>query len=715
MRHIKLFLKKALWFFAIIIVSILLVINAYNKVLTILIEQCYETLNVSAATIAQQVETRFTDHINMLTYISDALALKGEESLATKETLEYLESVQQSPGTFYERFDIVFADGTQLLQDGKKYPFIGVDTFEQMVSRGAHISPRTTDDHTGEEVLYVGAPIVVNGENVAMIMGMINCETLSKEFVSGLYGNGTQVFLVDCQDGAYLIDEWHDELGNINDLGEREFIEGYEEVDIAAEMLAGKTGFTGFVSHTSGQNVYQSHTYIPSLNWSVAVMTHEEQVLEPVNQLRQMLFATMVVGFVLILVYFVWNVSIIIKNIRDEEQLKKTQLEKHRNEAKTIFLSSISHDIRTPLNGILGMLSVIKKHEDVPEKTQDALKKIEASARYLETLANDVLDLNELENGKIALNDDIIDLHSFADKILSIVQETAQNKGVVYTVEYENIKNSKVHSSLIHLQRIIVNLSTNAIKYNYEGGTVKLRLEELGEKDGKGIYRFIVKDSGQGMSEEFQKTMFNSFEQENSGARTENKGHGLGLAIVKRLVDKMEGEISVQSRKGEGSTFVITLYLEKEENQNSLADDEKADVVYDISGCKVLLVEDNELNMEIAVALLEDAGAQITPAVNGKEALNAFAMSKSGDFDVILMDIMMPEMNGLDATKAIRALPRKDAGKIPIIAMTAGTFADDVKRCFDAGMNGHLGKPIDMTELTRKVCESTGKTLKQWK
>ncbi len=709
MKQIKLFLKKAVVFLFIVVFAVLLCVNAYDKVLSILVEECCDTLNIAASNMSRQIGMRFTDHINMLTYVSDALALKGEEALATKETLEYLESVQESPGTFYERFDIIFADGTQLCQDGHRHPFIGVDTFEQMVSRGSHISPRTVDDHTKDYVLYVGAPIVINGENVAMIMGMINCDTLSKEFVSRVYGEETQVFLVDCQDGAYLIDEWHGELGNVKDLGERDFLEGYPNVNIAQEMLAGETGLTGFVSRTSGKNAYQAYTYIPELNWSVAIMTHEEQVFESVDQLRSALFLTMVVGIVLLFLYFAWNVMMILRNIKNEEKIKNAEMEKHRNEAKTVFLSSISHDIRTPLNGILGMLSVIKYHENVPEKTQVALKKIETSARYLETLANDVLDLNELENGKITLNDDIIDLHAFAEKIASIVQENAINKGVSYTVNHENIQNSRVHCSLIHLQRIMVNLSTNAIKYNHINGNVEFTVEELSQKDGKGVYRFIVKDDGQGISEEFQKTMFNSFEQENSGARSENKGHGLGLAIVKRLVDKMKGTIEVESQKDVGSTFTVTLTLAQDLSLNGKTVDDEEDIIYDISGTRILLVEDNELNMEIATSLLEEAGAEIVPAVNGKEAVEIFSENPPESFDIILMDIMMPEMNGLEATIAIRELPRDDAKDICIIAMTAGTFADDIRRCFDAGMNGHLGKPIDMEEVTRKICESKGK------
>ncbi len=706
MKKFSVFFKRLIFLMAIVIMLVALSVSIYVGMIEMSIKDCNDKLDLATKNMAEHISVRFTDHMNLLDYVADAVALRDDE-ISSKDTLEYLSSVQESPGTFFDRIDIVFKDGTQLCQSGESHSFIGVDTFNEMASRGTHISPRLPDDHTGKDVIYCGSPIVVEGEIVALLMGMIDCEGLNDEFVSQAYGNNTQIFLVDSRDGSYLIDTWHPTLDNINNLGDRKLLDGYNYVDFAEEFLAGRSGITGFVSETTGESAYIAYTPVEGFPWTVAVMAGEQEVFHNLHTLRKMLLMAGIVEAVLLLFYVIWNIYIAVRVVKNEEQVKAAILEKTKAEAKNTFLSTVSHDIRTPLNGILGMLTVIKGHENVPDKTKTALLKIEDSAKYLESLTNDVLDLNEIESGKVELYDNIVDIHEFVDNLKNLVQTAAENKKINYSVSYKNISHKKIHCSRVHLQRILVNLISNSIKYNNPGGNVELVIEENIEDNVNSTFTFTVSDNGIGMSEEFQKTMFNSFEQENTGARSNNLGHGLGLPIVKKLVDKMNGTIEVDSIKNKGTRFTVTVCLKTE---NYEAEDlPKAVEATDLTDCKILVAEDNELNMEIADTLLCAAGAVVTQAVNGRDAVDKFSKSPLDYFDVILMDIMMPEMNGFEATEKIRNLNRQDAKTVPIIAMTAKTFSDDIKKCLESGMNEHIAKPIEVNALLSKIGAYRGK------
>ncbi len=705
MRQAKSILTRSLFLLLIVSMFVAFSVKIYQDMVEIETEDSWDRIQAETESMASLISLRFTDHLNMLDYIADAVSLIGE-GLESPEALEYLRAIQNSPGTLFDRIDIVFPNGMQLCQDGNYYEFIGIDGFEAMASRGTHISPRLVDDQTGRESLYCGAPIIVDGEIIAILMGMIDCQKLSQQFLPSIYNGESQVFLIDCQDGSYLIDLWHDELGNVSDLGDREMLPDYEGIDMSEEILSGKNGKVGFVSKTTGKDSFQTHHYIPEFNWTLCIMAQEDEIFQSVFALRQRFFYAGIIEAILLMIYFVWSIRFVLKLAKNEQKLRIADMEKAKNEAKSVFLSTVSHDIRTPLNGIIGMLNVIHLHEDVPPKTRDSLKKIETSAYYLETLVNDVLDLNDIENSHLDLSNDVIDIHTFTDRINTLTQPNAERYSVEFSTELKNIAHPKIHCSLIHVQRVILNLISNSIKYNKKGGYVRLTVEETAFDNGETTYVFTVKDNGIGMTESFQQHMFDAFEQEyDDNARTENKGHGLGLPIVKKLVEKMNGTIDVVSQKDLGTTFTVTLKFLTENALSADSDKADKDVQADITGVKILLVEDNVLNMEIADTLLSDAGAVITPATNGKLAVEEFEKSSEHYFDIILMDIMMPEMDGIEATRIIRDMKRADSPKIPILAMTAGTFADDVKKCFNAGMTEHIGKPLDMDSLIIKIAE----------
>ena len=402
-----------------------------------------------------------------------------------------------------------------------------------------------------------------------------------------------------------------------------------------------------------------------------------------------------VIIFVLLLLVYFLSVS----RKKQMEALKEAQNANAANIAKTTFLNHMSHDIRTPMNAIVGFTDIALKRKP-DEEVENCLKKIRQSSEYLMTLINDVLDISRIESGKLEYKPVPVDLRDMINTVLSIARGYMENRDLNFYVSGEELKNPYVMADELRIREVLLNIISNAVKFTKDGGTISFIAENsLGNDEHHIIVRYRISDTGIGMSEEFQARIFDEFSQENDGARTSYKGTGLGMAIAKQYVNLMGGKIEVSSRQGIGSTFTVEIPLliaeqvltEKEENL-------RKDM--DLQGLHVLLAEDNDLNAEIAVVLLEEKGMVVTRTVDGKSALTQFCNTAPGTFDLILMDIMMPEMNGYESTKAIRNLPdRPDGKKIPIIAMTANAFAEDVQAALNAGMNDHVAKPVDMEIL----------------
>ena len=386
-----------------------------------------------------------------------------------------------------------------------------------------------------------------------------------------------------------------------------------------------------------------------------------------------------------------------------EEMAELAEHAQAANKAKTAFLSHMSHDMRTPMNAIIGFTGIAMKNNPSDE-VKNCLEKIDESSEYLLSLINDVLDLTHIESGKVKYNPVPADVKNITDSALDIIKGFLTNRDINFKIQCEDAKIPNVLADPARLRDVLVNILSNAVKFTPDGGTItfEARCQEKGG-DGYINMRYRISDTGIGMSEEFTKEVFEEFAQEDSDVRTQYHGVGLGMAIVKKYVDMMGGTISVQSKKHEGTTFTVDIPLEitdKEWNKSDPGFSEKVD----LTGVNVLLAEDNELNAEIAAVQLEEFGMNVERAVDGKNAVEIFRNHPKGTFDVILMDIMMPEMNGCEAAKAIRAMnDRPDGKNIPIIAMTANSFAEDVQASLDAGMNAHLSKPIVIDEVIKTI------------
>ena len=393
-----------------------------------------------------------------------------------------------------------------------------------------------------------------------------------------------------------------------------------------------------------------------------------------------------------------------------EKKAKEAQKQAEKaNSAKTDFLRHMSHDIRTPLNGIIGMINISERYCGDKEKLYECKAKVMQSMDYLQSLLNNVLDIGKVESGTLQLVNKPFDLVAMLVKQISIVETNAKEYGIRFEggVSMSTFHHRYVIGSEEYLNRLLMNLAGNAVKYNRSGGKVSLYFNEISSDDKTAVFEFVCSDTGLGMSEEFQKHAFESYAREGKETTNGYSGAGLGLSIVKDIVDMMNGTIKLESKENVGTTFTVTIPLEIDHNAEK--EQQKKVEKPDLSGKSVLLVEDNELNQEIAKMLLEDEKMVVTTAENGKEAVDIVSQSVPGRFDFIFMDIMMPVMDGLEAARQIRTLNRKDTKEIPIIAMTANAFQDDIRDCIDTGMNAHIAKPID----SKKIEDTLQLVLKQ--
>ena len=405
------------------------------------------------------------------------------------------------------------------------------------------------------------------------------------------------------------------------------------------------------------------------------------------------------------------------KEILAKEQISKKKLEaaldeaKRANQAKSVFLSNMSHDIRTPMNAIIGMTGIALAHIDKKEKVRDCLEKISSSSAHLLSLINDVLDMSRIESGRLTLNSESFNLKELLDTLSGIIQPQIASGNFDFTVEMEEVKHEDLIGDPLRFKQMFLNIVGNSVQFTDPGGRIRVKVQEIPSgSDDTVRFRFIFSDTGIGMSPEFLQRLFQPFERSDAPRASHMEGTGLGMAITKNIAEMMNGSIRVESREGEGTTFYIELPFKKDVPHTLRPDPFKelpfmsateSEKQADYSDRRLLLVEDNELNLEIAKELISVTNARIDTAVNGQEALDMVTSSAPGYYSLVLMDIRMPVMDGYEASQKIRSTGRPDLQELPIIAMTANAFAEDKEQALEAGMNGHVSKPIDLRELYR--------------
>lgn len=587
-----------------------------------------------------------------------------------------------------------------------------------LLSGGQEVQEAVTDlPYRADSTTYMlfirrlSSPVPVAGaDNITHVALAVDIGKLQDAFDLDTFQEHSHIYVVDLH-GQRLFQHrcetgFIDSYNLLTAVEACPFIHGGTAKDLRRTLVEGRSG--GYEFRFQGEPYFVAALPVGATNWTLMSFVPTEALgagtaaFMNTAVLYLAAIAVLVVAMLGLIIYLLvakrgdrlliahqHQANILLRDAADAANAAST--------AKSDFLSHMSHDIRTPINGIMGMTDIALKNLDDRDRVLDCLKKIEGSSGHLLSLVNDVLDMSRIESGKTRIAREPMDLRQVISHCASIVSGQLQGRDVALVEEFETLSHPRLLGDELHLRQVLINILGNAVKFTPDGGKIFFRCRELGTEGDAARFRLEVEDTGIGMKPEFLPIIFEPFAQEEGGSRSTYKGTGLGMSITKQFVDLMGGTIQVESEPGRGSLFRLEFLIDIDRDYQEVR--ESGFCRLDLTGSRLLLAEDNELNMEIALYMLEDEGIEAVPAQNGQEAVEIFSASPPGAFDGILMDVMMPVMDGLAATRAIRALKRADAGTIPIIAMTANAYDEDRRRCLEAGMNAHVAKPIDSATL----------------
>jgi signal transduction histidine kinase/CheY-like chemotaxis protein len=627
----------------------------------------------------------------------------------TKQDLQDEESLQAYIKDIQEERELTFL----AFVDDKGYYHCADGVFP-LASRLTDIGPLLqgedlildSADILGEEMMVLGTSLTHmpfgDGELIAALAGYSEESLFKKLSISAdqaqiytsIYTENGRFVAKDSGTGAVLSGS------NLFSLLRQKgtFFNDYTLEKIQEDFAQAQEGLS--ICNVDGQWLYLYYSPVEGTDWYMVLSmpyTVVKDIIDTfgntlnLNAMRMMLFV-----MAALLVVFIIYIAAMGRATAETERARRQAEAASR--AKSNFLSHMSHDIRTPINGIIGMTHIAERHLDDPIKLQDCMNKINDSSDHLLSLINDVLDMSRIESGKVSMAHEPLDMPETLRGCTTILEGGLLKRNLNLRCEFEAFEHPYLLGDALHLRQILINILGNAVKFTPDGGHILFQVQEVYADAERATYRFVVEDTGIGMSEEFRGKIFEAFSQEDGGIRSEYKGTGLGMAITKQFVEMMGGTITVESKLNVGSCFTVEIAFEIDQDSQH---DQPAVVeeAASLEGMRILLVEDNALNLEIAQEILEDEGVQVTTAMDGQQAVERFAAAPPGTFHLILMDIMMPVMNGCEASRAIRASDRPDAETVPIIAMSANAYEQDVAQAMEAGMNDHIAKPIDIDKL----------------
>lgn len=590
-----------------------------------------------------------------------------------------------------------------------------------------------TKEHEGEGIYSTTLPYLEENQNYVLLLrelreGEFRIKDTSLAYIAVCINTNDfkECFEVDgfenqnffyilSKDGHRLFryeqgDSFIDVFNVFNALVDCEIIRGSSLMELKNNLKEKKEGCSEFLYE--GKKYYVSSTSLEFIDWFILMFVPTEVLASNYDSFLKTTFAFSTIIAFLVVILLVSIITIFLLSYTDRKLVKQqteaneklaraARIARNASQAKTEFLSNMSHDIRTPINGIMGMTELALKQENNPPKTIDCLKKIDGATKHLMSLINDILDMSRIERGKVEITNSNFNILTVMEECVSIVYGESEKKELQFVVDTKGVLHDNLFGDDLHFRQIMINILGNAVKFTPNGGKIEIRVKEHQSDSRKGWFEIQIEDTGIGMKPEFLEKIFDPFCQEDSGSRSEYTGTGLGMAITKNIVELMEGTIAVESKYHEGSCFTVTLPFminSRVQKQEVLAGKEQG-----IQGLTILLVDDNELNLEVAKELLELEGAKVITAWNGKEALERFEAVKEEGIDIIIMDIMMPVMDGLTATRMIRQLDRRDAKVIPIVAMTANAFQEDIQKSLEAGMNEHISKPVESDTIVSAI------------
>lgn len=563
---------------------------------------------------------------------------------------------------------------------------------------------------SGENLIGFYSPVYLNEKIYGVIIGFYTQQYLNQLITSNFFDYNNQAFIYTSDGDVVASVTSLENISSVKNLLNNKFLFDKKQTEKLTNCFAERTECS-FSFFENGAASVGYAIPLTKTDWFLFLLFPSQAVSNIIAESNLAGFVLMILLAICFLTYIVF-LSIVNKNIRkkvfelkQKELQDRTKLEKafkmaeNANKAKSIFLSNMSHDIRTPMNAIIGFSSLASKHVKEPEVIEDYLKKINISSTHLLSLINDILDMTKIESGKVTLNEDNCNLIEILENIKEIVITDVKNKKLNFNIIIDNLIDSDVVCDKLRLNQVLINCIGNSIKFTNEGGNITIKLSQQKQQEDYSLYEFVIEDTGIGMGEEFLTKVFDTFARERTSTVSGIQGTGLGLSITKSIIDLMKGDIQIKSQKDKGTRITILLNLKKA--LNPILEEDKNQIQDNLSnrecliGKRVLLVEDQELNIDIAKEILVSEQINVDVANNGKEALEKILMHDSTYYDIILMDIQMPIMDGYEATKEIRKL----GYSMPIIAMTANAFDDDKKQALKIGMNDHIAKPIDVNFL----------------
>lgn len=710
--------------FAMILVVVLSsgILFMRNSLMKLTIEERSSQLEEMVTQIRANLDSGLQTHWNLVEGLNNAA--QGNHFKDSQDIADNIAHMENDFCTDLYGCRVMLLDeqGTAYLSDGPAG--VWYDISHLLDGKKRHTFVSETDNIDGSFLVFsqeLDSPITMGEGRVRFthIVLLKDIQTLKQYYTTTTYGGNAATYIIK-KNGtlAYFDAENDDVIGARNiykALEEVEYVQG-RSFDIIKEQLD-RDGIVAANILLDQNEYYYCLTALTDYDMTLMLLIPADSVAVSTMNMMNSTIRTETIFISAMAMLMLLAFFSLIKMQRSSQMVKLEQetnkelnqlrlVAESANAAKSTFLNNMSHDIRTPMNAIIGFTNIALKHSPTPE-IKSCLDKIRDSSEHLLALINDVLDINRIESGKIKYAPTPVDITEVSDSVLTIMYGYLANRNITFQTELAEPQTRYVLTDAVRVREVLVNILGNAVKFTNDGGTVTYAVSYHPGKDEHYInVRYRISDTGIGMSEEFIDHIFDEFSQEEHGARTQYKGTGLGMAITKKYIDLMGGTISVESRKGVGSTFIVELPMEITDD----CEGKKKEYVVgkvDLTGLKVLLAEDNELNAEIAMVQLEELGMKITRACDGDEVVNIFTANPPGTFDIILMDVMMPNKNGYEATNMIRNLQnRPDGETIPIIAMTANAFAEDVQASLDAGMNGHLSKPIVMDEVIKTIARN---------
>ena len=707
-------------FAIILVISLVLgIVIIRSSLMKLTIEERSNQLEEMVTQIQANLDSGLQAHWNLVAGLSNAAQGNHfKDSLDVSDNIAHMEN-DFCTDLYGCRVMLLDEQGTAYLSDGSAG--IWYDISHLLDGEKRHTFVSETDTIDGSFLVFsqeLDSPITMGEDHLRFthIVLLKDIQTMKQYYTTTTYGGSAATYIIK-KNGtlAYFDAEDDDVIGARNiykALEEAEYVQG-RSFDMIRQQLD-RDGIVATNILLNGTEYYYCLTALKNYDMTLMLLIPADCVAVSTMDMMNATVRTQTIFMSIMAILMLLAVISFVSVQRSSQRVKleqETNKELNRlrmaaesaNAAKSTFLNNMSHDIRTPMNAIIGFCNIALKQNPKPE-VRSCLEKISDSSEHLLTLINDVLDISRIESGKIQYSPVPVDITEVADTVVNVTHGFLSNRNITFRCNLEKPETRCVLADALRIREVLVNILGNAVKFTSDGGTITFDVSYHPGKDARHMaVRYRIADTGVGMSEEFVAHIFDEFSQEETSARTKYKGTGLGMAITKRYVELMGGTITVESRKGVGSTFTVELPMELTDAENVRQQNihlAKAN----LSGVRILLAEDNDLNAEIAAIQLEEAGMQVTRASDGEKAVAAFAENSANTFDLILMDIMMPRMNGYEAASAIRAMPdRPDGRTIPIIAMTANAFAEDIQRSLDAGMNGHLSKPIQMDEVVKTI------------